>query len=91
MFETGECAVSSDFKRIWIDINQAAMQFITVKLADPVSYTHVKILLIDRFYSHVFEIFVCESNNRLTRHSRCGKHGRFGHVIEQEKCHAVAC
>ena len=35
------CAVSSDFKRsrVWTDINQAAMQFIVVKLADPVSCT----------------------------------------------------
>ena len=29
-------------------------------------------------------------NNRLTRHSRSGKHGRLGHVIEKEKCHVVA-
>ena len=29
--------------------------------------------------------------NRLTRRSRSGKHSKFGHVIEQEKCHAVAC
>ena len=35
-----ECAVSSDFKPcVWIDINQAAMQFIIVKVADPVSCT----------------------------------------------------
>ena len=29
-------------------------------------------------------------NNRLTRHSQSGKHGRLGHAIEQQKCHAVA-
>ena len=28
-------------------------------------------------------------NNRLTHHSRFAKHGRLGHVIKQEKCHAV--
>ena len=41
MLETAECAVSSDFQRprVWIDINQAAMQFIIVKLTDPVSCT----------------------------------------------------
>ena len=32
-----------------------------------------------------------KSNSRLTRHSRSSKHGGLGHVIEQEKCHAVAC
>ena len=30
------------------------------------------------------------TNNRLTRRSRSGEHGRLGGVIEQEKCHAVA-
>ena len=41
MLETAERAISSDFKRprAWIDINQAGMQFIIVKLADPVSCT----------------------------------------------------
>ena len=41
MLETAEHAISSDFKRprVWIDINQAGMQFIIVKLADPVSCT----------------------------------------------------
>ena len=41
MLETVECAFSSDFKwpHIWININQAAMQFIIVKLSDPASCT----------------------------------------------------
>ena len=37
-------------------------------------------------------VFVSEpSKKRLTRHSCSGKHGRFGHVIQQGKCHAVVC
>ena len=56
-------AVSSDFKRpdIQIDINQAAAQFIIVKLADPSKLYCVKILLIDRFYNDGFETFVSET------------------------------
>ena len=40
----------------------------------------VKILLIYRFSHMLFEK-QSGSNNRLTHHSRSGKHGRLGHVI----------
>ena len=86
MLETTECAVSSDFKRprIWTDINQAAMQFIIVKLTDPVSCTSWKFYWLIDFIVMLFFYFRLWnwSNNILTRHSRSGKHGRFGHVIE---------
>ena len=49
----------------------------------------MEILLIDRFSHMLFEKG-SEFFNRPTPHSRCDKHCRFGHVIEQEKCHAVA-
>ena len=66
--------------------NQAAMQFIIVKLADPVSCTLWKCYwLIDFIVMFLKFSSLNWRNNRLTRHSRSGKHGRFGHVIEQEK------
>ena len=65
-----------------------------VKLSEPVSRTLWKFywlndLVICCLKSGVV-FWSLKSNNSLTRHSRSGKHYKFGHVIELEKCHTVA-
>ena len=64
---------------VWIDILPSSNAIHYCQARRPTKLYFVKILFIDRVYGHVFEIFVSE------------KYGRFGHVIEQERCHVVAC
>ena len=57
-----ECAISSDCKpRVWIDIYPSSNAIHYCHARRPSKLYFVKMLLIDRFYSHVFEIFVSEN------------------------------
>ena len=62
MLETVECAVSSYFKwpRVWIDIKPSSNAIHGYQARRPSKLYFVKIILIDPFYNHVFEIFVFE-------------------------------
>ena len=65
-------------------------QHATVKVTYPGSCTLWKLYwLID--FIVVFLKFSSLKSNRLTCRSWSGKQSRFGHVIKQEKCHAVTC
>ena len=76
-------------KYLWISSGRA--YGLLFDRSRPSNLHFVKILSIDRFSHMLFEkrsgfLSSLKSNNRTTRHSWSGKHGRFDDVIEQEKC-----